>query len=249
MASVKDKVWNILVTLSTVLPKSVRNQMCRLILSAYGAQADKTIALRDLFSLKDCLDYHLDQVAIQYGKGIHPKHVLMNYHRFFCERILPSSSVLDVGCGYGVVAASMVQTGAKVTGIDLSAESIDDANLRYKAGNIRFVVGDATRDLPDEKYDVIVLSNVLEHISDRKALLLRLVGKYSPEKILVRVPMVNRDWSVMMKKELGMQYFSDPTHCIEYTEESFIEEMNNASLKVIHLEIKWGEIWAELVAR
>ena len=49
-----------------------------------------------------------------------------------------------------------------------------------------------------------------------------------------------------MKKELGLPYFLDDTHFTEYTQESFEQEMAGAGLSVNHLEVRWGEIWAEV---
>ena len=42
-----------------------------------------------------------------------------------------------------------------------------------------------------------------------------------------------------------MSYFSDPTHYTEYTQQSFEEELREAGLAIAHLQINWGEIWAE----
>jgi hypothetical protein len=64
---------------------------------------------------------------------------------------------------------------------------------------------------------------------------------------LIRVPLIERDWLVSLKKEMGLNYFSDPTHYIEYTKESFDQEVTEAGLKVKSIQCKWGEIWAEVV--
>ncbi|MBU0512922.1 MAG: hypothetical protein KJ638_14640 [Chloroflexi bacterium] len=48
-----------------------------------------------------------------------------------------------------------------------------------------------------------------------------------------------------LKKELGVEWRLDPTHEIEYTQETFAAEMAEARLKVTHLEVRWGEIWSE----
>jgi len=90
------------------------------------------------------------------------------------------------------------------------------------------------------------MSNVLEHIEDRIGLLKMIQDKINPERWLIRVPMINRHWLVPLKKELGMSYFSDPTHYTEYTLESFKDEMVDAGLEVRHTEVTWGEIWAEV---
>ena len=71
-------------------------------------------------------------------------------------------------------------------------------------------------------------------------------NKFQPERWLIRVPMINRDWLVPLKKELGIPYFSDSTHYTEYTLEGFENEMMKAGLIIQHSEVKWGEIWAEV---
>jgi len=51
---------------------------------------------------------------------------------------------------------------------------------------------------------------------------------------------------VPLKQELGLDYRLDPTHHIEYTRENFEEEVRQAGLEIAHIEMRWGEIWAEL---
>ena len=108
------------------------------------------------------------------------------------------------------------------------------------------MLGDVRKDLPEDNFNVIVMSNVLEHIENRAEMLKTLREKFQPERWLIRVPMINRDWLVPLKKELDMPYYSDTTHYTEYTIESFQDEMTNAGLEVRHTEVKWGEIWAEV---
>lgn len=43
--------------------------------------------------------------------------------------------------------------------------------------------------------------------------------------------MINRDWITLYKKELGVEWRLDPTHCTEYTLESLKEELQKAGLK------------------
>jgi hypothetical protein len=69
---------------------------------------------------------------------------------------------------------------------------------------------------------------------------------FGPSKLLIRVPLFERDWRVPLKRELGIDWRLDPTHEIEYTPESFNEELVQASMEVIFIEIHWGEIWAEV---
>jgi hypothetical protein len=60
------------------------------------------------------------------------------------------------------------------------------------------------------------------------------------------VPLLDRHWLVPLRRELGLAYFGDPTHEIEYTPETFTAEMTGAGLDVAELKTVWGEIWAEV---
>ena len=216
LQKLKEIIWKILVKILGLLPVAFRRLLCRLSF-AVSTKKRPISGIRELISLHEDLMWHVNQAAIRYEKGIHPKHRLMDYHRFFIERLKRSDRVLDVGCGYGAVSFSMAQAGALVTGVDIDEKNIPMARERYKHINLDFVHGDVTRDLPNGVFDVIVMSNVLEHIEDRIGLLKMIQDKFQPKLWLIRVPMINRDWLVPLKKELGMPYFSDPTHYTEYT--------------------------------
>jgi ubiquinone/menaquinone biosynthesis C-methylase UbiE len=72
--------------------------------------------------------------------------------------------VLDVGCGTGFVACRFAELGHIVTGIDLSAQMIDQARRKAtQAGlQIELQVGDAVGlDLADETYDLVVARHVI----------------------------------------------------------------------------------------
>ena len=97
----------------------------------------------------------------------------------------------------------------------------------------------------EDPFDVVILSNVLEHLEDRPVFLRRLVRAVQPKRILIRVPLFERDWRVPLKEELGMDYRLDPTHYTEYTLESFASEIQAAHLMLTRQEVRWGEIWAE----
>lgn len=202
-------------------------------------------ALKLLFSLDAQLYSIQGQLAVAYDGGIHTKHRHMKYHDFFTSRIREDDRVLDIGCGIGAVAYSVANTcGAQVVGIDLSEESIKTARQRYRHPKLEFRVGDALEALPEEKYSVVILSNVLEHLTGRPAFLRRAQEILRPQRILIRVPLFERDWRVPLKKEIGVEWRLDPTHETEYTQESFAEEIAAAGLIISHLEVRWGEIWS-----
>ena len=203
-------------------------------------------ALARLFALWDDLDLMINERATAYGNGVNPKHRLTNYHAFFVERIPEGSRVLDIGCGIGAVARSIAEgvPGVHVTGIDADARTLIQAQAQALPTNLNFIVGDARRDLPAEHWDVIVLSNVLEHVEDRVGLLRRLIERHAPGRLLIRVPLFERHWHLPLRRELGIGYFSDPTHEIEHTLEQFDAEIAAAGLITVERLTQWGEIWA-----
>jgi SAM-dependent methyltransferase len=213
----------------------------------YARRLPADEALRFLFDLDERLYRLQGRHAIRYGGGIHTKHRHLRYHDFFTERVQRTETVLDIGCGHGAVAhAIALRTGAAVTGIDLSPDHIRLARQRHAAPGVEYICGDALTDLPRGHYDVVVMSNVLEHIEHRVEFLRRMLEAATPHRLLFRVPLFERDWRVPLKRELGMQWRLDRTHFTEYTNESFLAEMEEAGLAVTHLEVRWGEIWCEL---
>lgn len=243
----KSFIWDTALLFLGIVPRFMRIQTCRL-LTASVARGDAENACKELLRLHEGLLWHINQTAIRYGEGIHPKHWLMKYHDFFTSHLRAGERVLDVGCGYGALAGSMAQSGAIVYGIDINADSIAQATKLYRTPNLTFIVGDIIDSTLPEKIETVVMSNVLEHIDRRQYLLSRLCEELAPRRFLIRVPMINRDWLVAFKMELGLSYFADPTHFIEYTQETFVEEMTLAGLTVASYEVKWGEIYAEVVS-
>ncbi|KAB2891954.1 MAG: hypothetical protein F9K32_02160 [Desulfobulbaceae bacterium] len=104
----------------------------------------------------------------------------------------------------------------------------------------------AAIDLPC-RFETVVLSSVLENIGKRVELLDRLRAKVFPKRFLIRVPMIDRDWTDCFRRLLGLPYFSDPTHFIEFTLECFIQEMQETRFAVSSCEVKWGALYAEVV--
>lgn len=178
--------------------------------------------------------------SIQLEQGnIHPKHRILDYHQWFISQIAPEWHILDVGCGNGALTTDLAKHCKRVVGIDISSKNIKQAK---KIPGPEFICGDATNYSFNRAFDAIVLSNVLEHIKDRVSFLKKLA--LHTDKFLIRVPMVDRDWITLYKKELGVNYKLDPGHYIEYTLEELVEELGRAGLKLKSHRVRYGEIYA-----
>jgi len=204
-------------------------------------------ALRFLFALDEHLYALQGRMSVVHGDGVHSKHRHMRYHDFFVNRVGNNETVLDIGCGIGAVSFDVaLKAGAKVVAIDLSHANISIAQEKYVHQNIEYVAGDVLKALPGSKFDVVIMSNVLEHLPNRSTFLNNVTESTGARRLLLRVPLFERDWRVPLKKELGMEWRLDKTHYTEYTIEQFEQEMKDAKLNIKHQEIRWGEIWAEV---
>jgi len=186
--------------------------------NSYGSILKTREGLKFLFELENNFNEVLSIIASTYEGGVHPKHRLMKYHNFFIARINPAETVLDIGCGSGFVAYDIAnQSRARVTGIDINKTYIQNAREKRSHPNVNYICGNVLYDLPQSHHDVIVLSNVLEHIEDRIGFLKQVSERCSPNRWLIRVPLFERDWRVPLMKEIGVDYRLDPTHFTEYS--------------------------------
>jgi SAM-dependent methyltransferase len=196
----------------------------------------------------------IDTTVVEAYGGVHPKHWLTRYHDFFVDRIHPGEHALDLGCGIGMVAASVAAKpagGVRVTGVDWSEHNLGMARKiaseKGLADRLSYVHADICQTRVTAhggRFDAIILSNVLEHITDRPERLRMWREWYQPKRFLIRVPAFDRNWQTALKKDLGLDYRCDPTHETEYTEQQVRDEIAAAGLKVDELIIRWGEYWA-----
>ena len=82
--------------------------------------------------------------------------------------------VLDVGCGTGFLLERLAERGFSGVGVDLSPESVAHASRRLEeigaSDRLAAVVGSAY-DPPEGPFDLICLTDVLEHLEDPRACL------------------------------------------------------------------------------
>jgi SAM-dependent methyltransferase len=218
--------------------------LVRLWAGAIARQRLPRESLHALLELQDEIFRRVDVLAVDLDGGVHAKHRIMRYHDFFVERVRAGERVLDVGCGKGELAHDLAErAGANVTGIDVNRDALDFARSHFASERLELVEADARTWDPGRRFDVVVLSNVLEHIDDRVGLLRRLLDTARAGRILIRVPVLERDWSVGLRRELGVFYFSDPTHATEYDRDQLVGELAEAGLEPVEIQQRWGELW------
>lgn len=82
-------------------------------------------------------------------------------------------TVLDVGCGGGILAESMAREGAVVTGLDMGAEPLAVARLHALESGVTLDYVQQTVEAHAEenagKYDVVTCMEMLEHVPDPRS--------------------------------------------------------------------------------
>jgi 2-polyprenyl-3-methyl-5-hydroxy-6-metoxy-1,4-benzoquinol methylase len=224
------------IIISLIKNRFVANLLQRLILNLHS----KTYTLSSL-------------IAITINNGVHPKHRIMMYKEWFLSQLESNWVVLDVGCNTGIMPEVMSHKADFIYGIEIDNNHIQKAKENIRKDNIEFICADATvYDYSKLKpIDCVTLSNVLEHIEHRVDFLKRLVNKITwnnKKRLLIRVPMIDREWVAVYKMELNLEYRLDKTHFIEFTFVNFEQELNAAGIKILSHEVKFGELYAVCVA-
>lgn len=88
---------------------------------------------------------------------------------------LEDLNCLDVGCGGGILSEKLKRLGANVTGIDASKNSIeiakDHAQKCRLEINYKCITTSKLLEINENKFDLIIASEVIEHVYDREIFL------------------------------------------------------------------------------
>ena len=86
-----------------------------------------------------------------------------DFYRQVADEI-DARTILDIGCGTGMLTVSFARAGRTVVGIDPSPNMLTYATKRANGQSVRWILGDS-RDIPAEPFDYAVMTgNVAQHI-------------------------------------------------------------------------------------
>jgi ubiquinone/menaquinone biosynthesis C-methylase UbiE len=127
-----------------------------------------------------------------------------NFRRWMGRQLVdlpPSSPILEVGCGDGSFSKELAKYSADITAIDISESQIAENNRNRHLGGITFRQHDVAERLPypDQTFQVIWCSEVLEHLFDPAFALVEMYRVLNPGgKLLVTVPYHGRFKNVLI---------------------------------------------------
>ena len=147
---------------------------------------------------------------------------------------LEGISILDVGCGGGLLSEALARLGADVTAIDASSKNINVAKIHAEKENIKIdykqsLIEEMSK---DKKFDVILAMEVIEHVDnpdafivncsqllDDKSLLFTAtinrtlkslcLAKFAAEYILRWLPHGTHDWNKFLKPSEIVNFLKD----------------------------------------
>jgi SAM-dependent methyltransferase len=153
-------------------------------------------------------------------------------------RLKPTgSSVLEVGCGPGLMLAAFRRRGWRVSGIERNDTAAQTARQTLGPNSI----ATSLEDLPaDSRFDLIVLFQVLEHIDEPVSLLRECAKKLAPGGLLIANVPNFASWQSGFAGSKWM-HLDVPRHLVHYTPETLRETLDRAGLTLSALSFKSWE--------
>lgn len=122
---------------------------------------------------------------------------------------LAGKSVLDVGCGGGILAEAMAARGARVTGIDLAEKPLRVAQLHLlesgQTVDYRHVGAEDLADALPGHFDVVTCMEMLEHVPDPAATVAACIRLAKPDGQLFFATL-NRNLKSYLFAVIGAEY-------------------------------------------
>lgn len=122
---------------------------------------------------------------------------------------LKGKSVLDIGCGGGILAESMAKKGATVTGIDLSEKALKVAGLHGLESGVairyEMIAAEDLAAREPASFDVVTCMEMLEHVPDPAAIVRACAALVKPGG-RVFFSTINRNLKSYLFAVIGAEY-------------------------------------------
>lgn len=150
--------------------------------------------------------------------------------------------ILDIGCGAGTLCFYIASKGNSVTGIDISKKAINACEMSAKnlslASKTSFKVLTFPQEMPKGKFDVVILTEVLEHLEEDKLALRKIYNLLSKNGIaIISTPSKN---APLYKLGLLKKFDERVGHLRRYTMEELIKMCSSVGFEVLETRKEEG---------
>ena len=120
---------------------------------------------------------------------------------------LEGLSILDIGCGGGLICEPMARLGANVTGIDASEKNINVAKLHAKKSDLKINYFNSSPETlkTNENFDIILNLEIVEHV-DNVNLYIKSCAKLLKKNGIMFTATLNRSFISYIKAIIGAEY-------------------------------------------
>lgn len=146
------------------------------------------------------------------------------------------NNILDLGCGVGTLSNYIASKGNKVLGVDISPKAIrvarESSHIIGNEKNTKFIIQDIENLDTNETFDLIILSEVLEHVHDDRKLIRKLIKYLKKDGYLfISTPSLN---APLYKFRLLDKFDKEVGHLRRYSFNTLIQKLPEKDLKILN---------------
>lgn len=171
-----------------------------------------------------------DETTVGRLEGLYRSLVLSDHVRFVWPGVEERQPVLDIGCGGGSFLAALGQRGARVVGLDFSAQA---AGVAWRRNRVPAVTAVATQaPFRPESFGAVTLFHVLEHLGRPHVLLQAVHGLLREDgRLYVQVPNASC-WQFLLFGELWSG-IDIPRHLIHFRTSDLVALLEECGYRVL----------------
>ena len=173
-------------------------------------------------------------------EAIHPKHLIKVEDLWFKSCLNKNMKILDIGSGNGQLTLKTSRHCKEIIGIEINKKQLKMAQneqKRLKFFNVKFKKANAEKrlDFADSSFDAIIFLDVLEHLKNRRQILIECKRILKKEgRMFISVPNKETSWKKRLKKA-GLFYYANPDHKIEYSISTITKELKKGGFAILDI--------------
>jgi SAM-dependent methyltransferase len=153
--------------------------------------------------------------------------------------VKPGMNVVDIGCGDGGFSNFCMTMGANITFVDIQEDKVRSLEERFKSvatGEVKGIVSDCNPiPIPDNHADLVISTEVLEHVRNPAAILSEIVRIGSQDATWV-LTVPDARGENLVKNVAPPVCFEEPNHIQIFSSEDFEDLVRSCGLEIVRHE-------------